>query len=166
MLAAGQVDAITGYSFSSYVTLKDRGVPVDDIVVLLMADYGVNLYGNTIIVSAKFAAEKPAAVQAFLRAFLKSLKETVKNPASAIDSVLKRNDLAKKDVEIERLRMAIRDNIISPEVRKNGYGAVDPDRLDKAIDQIGTAFEFKLKPKAADVFDPSFLPPSAQRRVD
>src|SRR4249919_3760462 len=56
MLAAGQVDAITGFSFSSYINLKDRGVPVDDIVVLLMADYGVNLYGNSIIVSPKFAA--------------------------------------------------------------------------------------------------------------
>jgi len=43
MLAAGQVDAITGFSFSSFINLKDRGVPVDDIVVLLMADYGVNL---------------------------------------------------------------------------------------------------------------------------
>src|SRR5262245_44481100 len=31
ILADGQVDAITGYSFSSYFTLKDRGVPVDDI---------------------------------------------------------------------------------------------------------------------------------------
>src|SRR5262249_60689702 len=29
MLAAGQVDAVTGYSFSSYLTLKDRGVPGD-----------------------------------------------------------------------------------------------------------------------------------------
>ena len=46
MLAAGQVDAITGFSFSSFINLKDRGVPVDDITVLLMADYGVNLYGN------------------------------------------------------------------------------------------------------------------------
>jgi NitT/TauT family transport system substrate-binding protein len=73
MLAAGQVDAITGFSFSSYINLKDRGVPVDDIVVLLMADYGVNLYGNTIIVSPKFASEHPDAVKGFLRAFLRGL---------------------------------------------------------------------------------------------
>ena len=43
--------------------MKDRGVPADDIVVLLMADYGVNLYGNAIIVNPKFAAEKPEAVK-------------------------------------------------------------------------------------------------------
>src|SRR5665811_208546 len=95
MLAAGQVDAITGFSFSSFINLKDKGVPVDDIVVLLMADYGVNLYGNAIIVNPKFAAEHPDAVKGFLRAFVKGLKETVKLPSTAVDSVLRRNDLAK-----------------------------------------------------------------------
>ena len=47
---------------------------------MLMADYGVNLYGNTIIVNPKFAAEKPDAVKGFLRAFVKGLKDTVKDP--------------------------------------------------------------------------------------
>ena len=38
MLAAGQLDAALGYSFRVYVDLKDRGVPVDDIVLLPMAE--------------------------------------------------------------------------------------------------------------------------------
>jgi NitT/TauT family transport system substrate-binding protein len=166
MLAAGQVDAITGLSFSSFINLKDRGVPVDDIVVMLMADYGVNLYGNAIIVNAKFAAEKPEAVKGFLRAFLKGLKFTVKSPANAIDSVIKRNDAAKKNLEIERLRMALRDNILTPEVKANGFGGVDIDRLDKAIEQIGLTYEFKTKPRAADIFDASFLPAAAERKAN
>ncbi|MDO8533367.1 MAG: ABC transporter substrate-binding protein [Xanthobacteraceae bacterium] len=166
MLAAGQVDAITGLSFSSFINLKDRGVPVDDIVVMLMADYGVNLYGNAIIVNSKFAAEKPEAVKGFLRAFLKGLKFTVKNPANAIDSVIKRNDVAKKNLELERLRMALRDNILTPEVKANGYGGVDMGRLDGAIEQIGLTYEFKIRPKAADVFDASFLPAAAERKAN
>ena len=92
MLAAGQLDAITGFSFSLFINLKDKGVPVNDITVLLMADYGVNLYGNAIIVNTKFAAAHPDAVKGFLRAFVKGLKETVKSPAAAVESVLKRND--------------------------------------------------------------------------
>ena len=166
MLAAGQVDAITGFSFSSYINLKDRGVPVEDIVVLLMADYGVNLYGNTIMVNPKFAAEKPEAVKGFLRAFLKGLKDTIKDPATAVDSVIKRNDVAKKDVELERLRMALRDNILTPEVKANGFGGVDMGRLDKSIDQIALTYEFKAKPKGADIFDESFLPPAADRKAN
>jgi NitT/TauT family transport system substrate-binding protein len=166
MLAAGQVDAITGFSFSSYINLKDRGVPADDITVLLMADHGVNLYGNAIIVNPKFAAEKPDVVKAFLRAFNKGMHETVKNPGTSVDSVVKRNDVAKKEVELERLNMAIKDNIMTDEVRKNGFGGVDLARLDAAIDQIALTFNFKSKPKAADVFDASFLPTAADRKVN
>jgi NitT/TauT family transport system substrate-binding protein len=165
MLAAGQVDAITGFSFSSFINLKDKGVPVDDIVVLLMADYGVNLYGNAIIVNPKFAAEKPEAVKAFLRAFTKGLKETVKSPSTAVDSVLKRNDIAKKETELERLEMAIRDNMVTPEVKTNGFGGVDNARFTDAIEQIGLTYKWKAtKPKTEDVFDASFLPSAAERK--
>lgn len=166
MLASGEVDAITGFSFSSYINLKDRGVPANDITVLLMADYGVNLYGNTVMVNPKFAAEHPDAVKAFLRALAKGMQETVKNPAASVESVLKRNDVAKKDVELERLMMAIKDNILTDEVKKNGLGAVDPDRLDKSIDQIALTYTFKAKPKGADIFDSSFLPAEADRKAD
>src|SRR5215212_893438 len=166
MLASGEVDAITGFSFSSYINLKDRGVPANDITVLLMADYGVNLYGNVIMVNPKFAAEKPDAVKAFLRAFTKGLHETAKNPTSAVDSVLKRNDVAKKEVELERLQIALKENILTPEVKKNGYGDVDMDRLDKSVDQIALTYQFKnAKPKGADVFDQSFLPSAAERKA-
>jgi NitT/TauT family transport system substrate-binding protein len=167
MLAAGQVDAITGFSFSSYINLKDRGVPANDIVVMLMADYGVNLYGNAIIVNPKFAAEKPEAVKKFLNAFLKGLKDTVASPATAVDSVIKRNDVAKKPVELERLQMAIRDNILTDEVKKNGFGGVLMGRLDESIEQIALTYTFKgAKPKGSDIFDASFLPPEAARKVN
>ena len=165
ILAAGQVDAITGFSFTSYINLKDRGVPLDDIVVLLMADYGVNLYGNAIIVNPKFAAEKPEAVKAFLRALVKSMKATVENPSEAVESVIRRNDVAKKETELERLRMALRDNVVTPEVKANGYGDVDLDRLDQSIDQIGLTYAFKAKPRATDIFDSSFLPDAADRKA-
>ena len=167
MLAAGQLDAVTGFSFSTFVNLKDRGVPVNDITVLLMADYGVSLYGNAIIVNPKFAAEHPDAVKGFLRAFVKGLKETVKSPATAVDSVLRRNDLAKKDVEIERLNIAIRDNIVTPEVKANGYGGIDSARFAFAIDQIALTYKFKAaKPTPDDIFDASYLPPAADRKAN
>jgi NitT/TauT family transport system substrate-binding protein len=166
MLAAGQIDAALGYSFRLYIDLKDRGVPVDDIVLMPMADYGLKLYGNAIIVDPKFAADKPETVRAFLHAFLKGLKETVRRPGEAVESVVRRDDTVKREVELERLRMAIHDNIVTPEVRANGYGAVDPARLAESIDQLGLTFSFKAKPKAEDIFDASFLPPAVERRVN
>lgn len=167
MLAAGQVDAITGFSFSSFINLKDKGVAVDDITVLLMADYGVNLYGNAVIVNPKFAAEHPDAVKGFLRAFTKGLKETVKSPDTAVDSVLRRNDVAKKATELERLNMALRDNVVTAEVKANGYGGIDTARFAKAIEQIGLTYKWKATPpKPDDIFDASFLPSIAERKFN
>ncbi|HEY6992424.1 MAG TPA: ABC transporter substrate-binding protein, partial [Xanthobacteraceae bacterium] len=154
MLVSGQVDAITGFSFSTYINVKHGGVPQDDIVVLLMANYGVSLYGNAIMVNPSFAADKPQAVKGFLRAFLKALKDTTKDPGAAIDSVLKRNETASREVELERLQLALRDNILTPEVKANGFGGVDPRRLDRAIEQIALTYAFKsARPKAGDIFD-------------
>jgi NitT/TauT family transport system substrate-binding protein len=166
MLAAGQLDAITGLSFSSYVNLKDRGVPIDDVVVLLMADYGVDLYGNAIIVNPKFATEHPDAVKGFLRAFVKSLKSAAKDPSAAVDSVIRRNEAARKDVELERLNMALRDNILTPEARAGGLGGVDSARFDKAIDQIALTYAFKARPRGGDIFDSSSLPPATDRMMN
>jgi NitT/TauT family transport system substrate-binding protein len=80
---------------------------------------------------------------------------------------MKRNDVAKKPTELERLNMAIRDNIVTAEVKANGYGGIDTARFDKAIDQIGLTYKWKAaKPKASDIFDASFLPPEADRKFN
>jgi NitT/TauT family transport system substrate-binding protein len=163
MLAAGEIDAITGFSFISYVDLKASGVPSDDLAVLPMADYGVVLYGDAIMVAPNFAVQKPDAVRAFLRAYVRALKEAVRDPASAIEALLRHNEKLSKDVELERLRMAIRDNIVTPAVKANGFGGVEPDRFAAAIEQLALTYRFKAKDKAAAAFDASYLPPAAER---
>jgi NitT/TauT family transport system substrate-binding protein len=167
MLAAGQVDAITGLSFDTYVDLKDKGVPVNDINVMLMGDYGVDLYGNAIIVAPKFAAAHPDAVRGFLRAFLKGLKQTIRSPADAIDGVLRRADSGRKNLELERLNIVIRDNILTPEVKADGFGGIDTRRFARAIEQLAIAYPFRsARPKPGDIFDSSYLPSSDARQVN
>jgi len=166
MLAAGQIDAITAFTFRSYLDLKDRGVPVNDLLVWRMSDFGLHVYGNAIIVNNKFATDNPQAVAGFLAAFVGGLKDTVASPVAAVASVLQRNEVAKREVEQERLRMALRENILTPEVRANGYGGVDAARLQAAIDQQALIVRFRTKPTPAQVFDGSFLPPAEQRKVN
>ena len=83
-----------------------------------------------------------------------------------MESIAKRDDGVKREVELERLRMAIRDNIITPEVRADGLGDIEASRLGQSIDQIGLVHTFKAKPKPEDIFDGSFLPPAAERKVN
>jgi NitT/TauT family transport system substrate-binding protein len=166
MLAQGQVDAITGFSFSSFINLKANGVPEDDISVILMAENGLDLYGNVVIVNPTFAEENPEAVAGFVRALIKGTQETVQDPAAAEKYVLAANDVAREAVELERLKMALEDNIVTDEVRANGFGAVDMDRLARSIGQIADTYEFQnARPAPEAIFDASFLPPAAERAV-
>jgi NitT/TauT family transport system substrate-binding protein len=166
MLASGEVDAVFGFSNSSFINIKARGVPVEDITLMMMSDYGVQLYGNVVMVSPKLMAENPEAVRKFLKALTKSIKDVVKNPEASVDSVLKRNDVAKKEVEVERLKMTLDMNVATPWVKANGIGGIDPVRWNAALDQIGLTFTFKDKAKSGAAFIDSFLPAQAERKLD
>ena len=164
MLAKGDVDAITGFSFSSFFNLVQNGIAETDIKVMLMSDYGLTLYGNAVMVNPEFAKANPKVVAGFIKATIKGMQDSIKDPESAIKSVMKRNDTGNEKVELARLKMALKDNIATPWTKANGLGGIDAARMTKSIDQVGVTYDFKKKPSVADVFDAQYLPPAAERK--
>jgi NitT/TauT family transport system substrate-binding protein len=166
MLSAGQVDAVTGFSYLSGVNLRDRGIPADDLAVLRYADYGGEAYGFAVIVNPAFAAGKPEAVKGFVRAVIAGTDFAIKQPGRAVDEVVGRMEGGSRDLELERLRTVMSENILTSEVKRNGIGGVDPARLDRSIDQVGEDFKFAKRPRPSDIFDDSFLPPLDGRFIN
>ena len=166
MLSAGQVDAVSGFSYLSAVDLRDRGVPAGDLAVLRYADYGCEAYGFAVIVNPAFAANRPEAVKGFLRAAIAGTHLTIKEPGRAADDVASQMDDGSRELELARLRALISDNILTDEVKRNGLGGIDPARLERSIDQIAEDFKFQKRPSAADIFDDSFLPPLGGRLIN
>jgi len=165
MLASGEVHAITGFSFTSYIGVQDKGVPASDLSLMLMSDFGLDLYGNAIIVNPEFAEKNPDAVRGFLRAAVRGYKATIANPSAAVEHVLSRNKDGDRETELKRLIMAIGHHIVTDEVRNVGLGDVVESRLEKSIEQLAQMYEFVSKPKASDVFDDRYLPAAAARRL-
>ena len=158
MLAEGKVASITGFSFSSTLNLKRLGVPADDISVILMADHGVALYGNAIIVNTDFAAANPAQVTGFLRAVAMGWKDAINDPQTAVAGLIKRNPAADAALESERLQMAIDANVLTDYVKANGMGGVDAARMVRAIEQTKSVYSFNNEPNAALYFTDAYLP--------
>jgi NitT/TauT family transport system substrate-binding protein len=165
MLARGEVDAITGFSFTSLLNLEARGIKADDIVILPYASHGVKLYGNVIIASPKLIKENPQAVKAFLSAFTKGAKEVMANPDAAIDYVKARDGIINVDLEKRRLRLAIDSVVASPDARSEGFGVVVPGRLSLMASQVSDAFATKSRVDAAAVWTDQFLPPKAELNI-
>lgn len=165
MLARGQVDAITGFYFTSLLNLQARGVKAEDIVSLQYPQYGVELYGNAIIASDKLLSEKPELVKGFLRAFNKALLETLADPQAAVAHVLKQDPLTKPELELSRLQLALQANVVTDEVREIGLGAVKAERLQRAIEEAVSAYGLQNVPAADSLFDATYLPADADRQL-
>lgn len=165
MLARGDVDAITGFSFTSLLNLEARGVKPEDIVMFPYAQYGVKLYGNAIIASPKILKENPEAVKAFLKAFAKGVKDVLVAPDAAIDAVKARDGIINVDLEKRRLKMAIDQVIASPDARAEGFGQVKLPRLSLMASQVADAYTLKSRVNPDAVWSPAYLPPAAELNV-
>ena len=158
MLVRGDVDAITGFTFTSLLNIEARGVKAEDVVVMQYPDYGVKLYGNAIIASPKILKENPEAVKAFLKAFTKGAKDVITDPAKAIESVKARDGIINVELETRRLKLAIDTVINSADAHAEGFGQVKGPRLSLMASQVSDAFNTKTRVKVDDIWNGNFLP--------
>jgi NitT/TauT family transport system substrate-binding protein len=165
MLAKGDVDAVFGFAFSVILNLKAQGITDDDIATILMAQNGLNLYGNSVLVNSDFAAANPDAVKGFLKALAKGFADAVANPEEGVAAVLQRNETLSTEIEVERLGMANAMNIKTPYVVENGMGGVDMARLAASIETLKVSMGLKGNITAEQVFDASYLPAKEERML-
>jgi NitT/TauT family transport system substrate-binding protein len=163
-LARGQLEAASGFPLFQVGNMEAMGVKADELVLLNYKDYGVNIYGNAVLVNPKFMQENPKAVAAFLRAYNQGLKETIANPDEAIKYVQQREATVNLAVEIARLKALIQF-IATPNARASGLGTGDRARIERQSEDVARAFGLDKAPDADQIFTPAFLPPRAERSL-
>jgi NitT/TauT family transport system substrate-binding protein len=165
LLMRGDVDGVFGFDSSVWFNLKSMGVKQDDVVFIRYADYGLDFYGNALLVSRKFLAGNPAAVQAFAKATAMGWRDALADPAAAIEALAKRDGSINKAIETEKLQFLLKNQITSPLAMKDGFGNVDPARLNKQIDIVTSTFGVPTKPSADSVYNGKFMPAAGDRAV-
>ncbi len=164
MLMRGQVDAVFGYINTVWFSARLIGIdPEKDLRFINYADHGLDLYSNAIVVSKQLAKDNPAAVKGLLKAINRAIHDTLANPDAAIDTVMKRESLGKRDVEKERLLATLKEEMSSAVITTIGLGDVLDSRLDRTIQVVVEANALARKPARDEVFSRAFLPPRADR---
>ena len=165
MLVRGDVDAITGFSFTSLLNLEARGVKAEDVVILPYPSYGVKLYGNAIIVGEEFLKKNPEAVKAFLRAFSKGMKDVIADPKASIATVKARDGIINEELETRRLRLALDATVLTSDAKAEGFGETKSARLALMASQVSDAFATKERVNASAVWNGAYLPSAAERDI-
>lgn len=165
LLQRGDVQAITGFYFTSLISLNARGVKDEDLNTMKYSDYGVKLYGNSVFATKKYIDENPKVMAAFLRAFTRGAREVLADPDRAVDYVKAHEPMIDATLERRRLRLAIDSSIDTPAARANGIGAVDRGVVRKMVQQVVEAYGLKSTPDPDALFNDGFMPPLADRMV-
>jgi NitT/TauT family transport system substrate-binding protein len=160
MLAEGNVDAVTGFNFSSYLSLARLGVPEEDITTILFADHGVALYGNAIIANTEWLEANPDLATAALAAIAEGWSDAIADPAAGAAAVIDRNPAGDVELETRRLELAIEGNVLTDYVVANGMGNIDADRMATALEQLQLTYEFQNEIDPSLYFTDAYLPGS------
>jgi NitT/TauT family transport system substrate-binding protein len=165
MLISHQVDAVIGFDYTTLFNLIGNNIPKDDVVLVYYSDNGFNFYAQGLIAARKHIDGNPDLVKRVAAAATKSWLETARNRDAAIAAITKRDALANAAIERARLDWVLDRLVLTPNVRTNGLGTMDPARLQAGLKLIAEGFALPKPIAADDIFDGRFIPPIDQRRV-
>jgi NitT/TauT family transport system substrate-binding protein len=157
-LLSGQVPAIEFFVMAKPGLEAGAKDAHAELRTFLLSDHGLELYSNGLAVGEDYLGRNADTVKAFVRAGLKGWKFALANPQKAAEDEIKYVPSLKPDIIVAELGI-VGDLAVTPEVRQNGFGWLDPAKMQSALEFMvkyvgvtGTA------PAATDLYAPGFLP--------
>lgn len=163
MLGGRGADGVFGFVNTIVASAAPLGIKRGDLRFINYADHLPDMYGNTLFVTRELLRSQPRAIAGMVRAFNRALRDTVENPAIAIDALARRVPSVRREVDHVRLVGTLQTEMAHPEGARIGIGDMDDGRLQRLIALIVKAKNLPRTPAVREVFDRSFLPPANER---
>jgi NitT/TauT family transport system substrate-binding protein len=122
-----------------------------------MADHGLSLYSNGILVRADYLASDADKVKAFVKASLEGWKDAIANPKEAADIVGKHIKGLDPEVALQEIEI-VNALVATADTKAKGLGTIDPAVMTASVDLIANNTGAGGKVAAKDLYDTSALP--------
>ncbi|MDF2117436.1 ABC transporter substrate-binding protein [Roseiarcaceae bacterium H3SJ34-1] len=165
VLARGDVEAILGFDSTMYFGLTKAGIKPDDMRFIYYSDAGLDLYGNGILVSQKMRSTNPDAVKRFVEVTARAWQAAAADPKAAIAALKSHVPLINAELEEEKLRWLIKNQLTTNESSADGLGGVRAERLASSLASVAAGYGLTSVPKPDEVFDAGFMPAAAVRKL-
>jgi NitT/TauT family transport system substrate-binding protein len=157
------VDAIGGFTSTSLFNLLAVGVPREQIVLIPFASWGLDLYGNALVVRQDYAAKHPDMVRRFVRGTSAGTQALLRDPQAGMAAMKARDPLFDTALELQRWELVRDEAYLTPAVRQNGFGTVDPAGMQATITANAGAYGIAKPPLPTDIYTTAYLPPKEER---
>ncbi len=165
LFVRGEMDALAFFFMSGLMSLKAAGMPLEQTRTFRYSDYGLQSYGNALVVSARLASENPRLVQGFIRGITRGWIDCIADPEAGGRAVKARDPLVDLAIETDRLKMVTEGCMTTADTRARGWGAATETRLAASIAETMQTFGLQGTLSPADVYSDRFLAPVADRTL-
>ena len=165
LLMRGDVDGAAANNYTALFNLKVLGLDARQINLIEYAAYGMDLYGQALIVSPRLIEKDPASVRGFVLAMAQAWQMASRDPARVLQASAQIEGTIDVTLETERLRYYVEHCIMTPRIREHGLGHMEPERLQRTIERIVGGLALSRTPQAEDIYDGRFLPGPEARRL-
>ena len=156
MLLSGKVPAIETFIFSEPGIR--RGAKDAEVKMLLLAEHGLELYANGILVQESMLKRNPQLVKAFVQASLQGFRDALRNPDEAAALQLEHVKGLNRDVIVAELRI-MKVLATSKDTATHGLGWIDAGKMRKTVDFVVQKIGVGGKaPAPAELYTTEFLP--------
>ena len=159
LLMQGQVPAIDFFVMSKAGLRKAAEAAGKELSVMLLADFGLELYSNGIGATSSYIEENPETVRKFVRASLRGWQYALNNPEEAAKLRLQYAKALNPDITVAEIEI-LKTLAITENTKANGYGHMSVELMTASRDFIVENAEIDAGdiPAVDDMFDASFLP--------
>ncbi len=131
-LKSKSVDITTSFYNIHHIFQRELG---DDMGFLAWKDAGINPYGNSIIVNAKFLAENKPLIESFVKVTQRAFAACVNDPKPCVQALVDANGALKFDNELENWMLV--ETLMSDKFsREVALGYFDPGRMQSDYDLV------------------------------
>jgi len=150
-LLSGDIDVWPGYLINEVLAAKEKGF---DVNIVYPADYGVDLYADTLFTTETMLNEKPDVVKKFVTATLQGWNDAIAAPEEAAKTTVKYGDKLTYDHELAMMKASI--PLLKPDSKP--VGAMDEAGW-SAVQKLLVGGGFQKSPiNVAEAFSNKILP--------
>ena len=152
-LKAGSIDVTTSFYNIHHIFKRVLG---NDMGFFPWKTYGINPYGNSIIVNIDYLEKNKKTVAAFVAVTQKAFATCVKTPAPCIAALVEANKGLKTANETENWGLVT--ELMSDKISRTvALGYFDPDRMKSDHELVNTYFKIETKYAIEDRYTNEFL---------
>jgi len=157
LLMSKRVDGVLGQTVN--VARYKEAAKHQNATVEMMnySDYGLDVYGNSIIVDTTVIKEKPKVVSRFIKASLKGIAYALQHPAEAV-AIVKKAHPETDAVALREELDAVTPIINAKEAQEKGIGTIADARMKKTIEIVTKVLDLKKNLAVGGVYDSRFQP--------